>query len=116
MRICNQGERPGAETRRRIRGQGGTPCLYGRGSIGGHRAPAGKVWEKRNERIEQRLGFVLMPFRPLSSSIASARHDQVEKFVRPFRIEASQFLDDFQGGCPVAGQEVRDPEVAPDGG
>ena len=41
---------------------------------------------------------------PLSSSIASARHDQVEKFVGLFRIEASQFPDGIQGGCPVAGK------------
>jgi len=42
----------------------------------------------------------------LTPSTASARHDEIEKFVRLFGIVASQFLDDFQGGSPVAGKEV----------
>jgi hypothetical protein len=38
-------------------------------------------------------------------------HDPVEKPVGLCRIEASQFFDGFQGGSPVAGKEVSDPEV-----
>jgi hypothetical protein len=40
-------------------------------------------------------------------------HDPVEKPVGLCRIEASQFFDGFQGGSPVAGKEISDPEFIP---
>jgi Transposase and inactivated derivatives len=49
----------------------------------------------------------------LPSSIASARYDQVEKLVGLYRIEASQFLDGIQGGCPIAGDGISESEHVP---
>ena len=49
----------------------------------------------------------------MSHSIASPRHDQVEKLVGLCRIKASQFPDGIQGGWPVAGRVVNEPEVVP---
>ena len=60
------------------------------------------------------LRFAVMPsFLSLSSSIAPVRHDQVEKTVGLSRIEASQFPDGIQGGCPVSGKDGSDPEEIP---
>ena len=49
----------------------------------------------------------------MPSSIASAWYDLVEKFISLYRIEASQFPDDFQGGSPVSGKGVSCPEEVP---
>jgi len=42
----------------------------------------------------------------LSSSFASARHDQIEKLICRRWIKASQFPDGIQGGCPIAGKVI----------
>ena len=58
----------------------------------------------------------MMSFLPLSSSVASARHYQVEKLVGQYRIEAPQFPDVLQVGRLVAGAVVSDREVVPGSG
>ncbi len=41
------------------------------------------------------------------------RHDPNEKRICQCGIEASQFPNGIQGGCPVTGKVVSDPEVIP---